>query len=99
MKQICSDCLHYYACAAWNIGSLANTEAGSCANYKSATDMRPVEKTRLTYQKAYKWYRCENCLKIYPERIMDAFNECEYQPKFNFCPNCGAYMQEVQGWK
>lgn len=34
MKQICGDCLHYNACAAWNIGSLANTEAGGCVNFE-----------------------------------------------------------------
>lgn len=34
MKQICGDCLHYNACAAWNIGSLANTEAGNCINFE-----------------------------------------------------------------
>lgn len=34
MKKICGDCLHYNACAAWNIGSLANTEAGGCVNFE-----------------------------------------------------------------
>lgn len=34
MKQICGDCLHYNACAAWNIGSLANTDAGNCINFE-----------------------------------------------------------------
>ena len=42
MKQICGDCLHYNACAAWNIGSLANTEAGSCVNYTPAADVVEV---------------------------------------------------------
>ena len=34
MKQICGDCLHYNACAAWNIGSLANADAGNCINFE-----------------------------------------------------------------
>ena len=93
MKKICGDCLHYGACAAWNIGSLANTEAGNCVNYMHAAEVRPVTKTRWIHQEAYKWYRCENCRKIYPERIMDAFNECEYQPRVNFCPTCGALVE------
>lgn len=49
MKQICGDCLHYYACAAWNIGSLANMEAGSCVNYTPASDVVEV-------------VRCKDCV-------------------------------------
>lgn len=38
MKKICGDCLHYNACAAWNIGGLANTDAGNCINYAKGDD-------------------------------------------------------------
>lgn len=43
----------------------------------------------IEYQPAYKWYRCTECKKVYPAEIMKFFNDCEYKPKFRFCPNCG----------
>lgn len=35
-KQVrkCSECIHEYACSMWNVGSLHNTDATSCANYE-----------------------------------------------------------------
>lgn len=61
MKQICGDCLHYYACAAWNIGSLANTEAGSCVNYTPAANV--VEVVRC--KDCMFWYRCPGKREVY----------------------------------
>ena len=46
MKKICGDCLHYNACAAWNIGSLANTEAGGCVNFEHCHLYDAVEVVR-----------------------------------------------------
>lgn len=31
----CSDCIHEAACGAWNIGSLCDADATSCANYET----------------------------------------------------------------
>ena len=47
----------------------------------------------LIYEKAYRWSRCSNCTKIYPEALFRYFNDCEYQPRFNFCPNCGERIE------
>ena len=47
----------------------------------------------LIYEKAYGWSRCTRCNKIYPEELFRYFNDCEYQPKFNFCPNCGERIE------
>lgn len=33
-NRICGDCVHYYACSAWNVGSLLHTDAATCANYE-----------------------------------------------------------------
>lgn len=59
MKKICGDCEHYSACSSWNIGSLANTDATTCANFK---------------KRAGKWdmievTRCSNCIHWEPECV------------------------------
>ena len=59
-------------------------------------DMRVIAhpKASLIWQPVYGWFRCGACKKVYPNALMNYFNTCEYQPKFNFCPNCGADMRE-----
>ena len=32
--RTCWECLHYEACQAWNIGTLVNTDATHCVNYR-----------------------------------------------------------------
>lgn len=63
MKQICGDCLHYNACAAWNIGSLANTDAGSCVNYTPAADVVKVVRCK----------DCLHCMEYTPEYKKDGY--------------------------
>ena len=45
------------------------------------------------YEAVYHWHRCSICKKVYPEILMQQFNECQYQPRFDFCPNCGSRMR------
>ena len=45
------------------------------------------------YEPAYDWHRCGACKKVYSNVLMEHFNECQYQPRFNYCPNCGARME------
>lgn len=33
--QTCGDCIHEYACAMWNVGSLHNADATHCTNYET----------------------------------------------------------------
>ena len=33
--RTCGECIHEYACAMWNVGSLHNTNAMGCANYET----------------------------------------------------------------
>ena len=55
---------------------------------------QPERKTgQLKYESAYNWFRCNVCRKIYPSEFMQYFDSCQYQPGFNFCPNCGADMR------
>lgn len=58
MKQICGDCLHYNACAAWNIGSLANTDAGSCINFEHIHLYDSVEVVRCKDCKHFEQAEC-----------------------------------------
>lgn len=53
----------------------------------------------LKYEKAYDWYRCNKCGKIYGSDVMKHFNDCQYKPSFNYCPNCGepAEMWKISG--
>ena len=56
---------------------------------------QPERKTgKLIYESAYNWFRCNVCKKIYPPEFLQYFDSCQYQPGFNFCPNCGARMKE-----
>lgn len=36
--RICFECLHYEACQSWNIGSLVNTAADNCVNYRASVN-------------------------------------------------------------
>ena len=36
--RTCKDCIHEYACQAWNIGTLCNSDASSCVNYETVKD-------------------------------------------------------------
>ena len=46
--KICSDCIHYCACAAWNVGSLANTDAGNCVNFQAEGVRQKISWTPFT---------------------------------------------------
>lgn len=48
---------------------------------------------KLIHQAVYKWYRCSNCMKMFDEQLMTYFNDCQYKPQFNFCPNCGERIE------
>ena len=74
MKQICGDCLHYYACAAWNIGSLANTEAGSCVNYTPAADVVEVIRCKDCAIPHNRWTGCSQMNGT----IMEPDDYCSY---------------------
>lgn len=43
----------------------------------------------LRHKKVFGWWQCEGCKKVYPDRVMEAFNDCQYKPRFRYCPNCG----------
>lgn len=36
--RICKDCIHEYACHAWNVGSINNMNADHCTNYETVKD-------------------------------------------------------------
>ena len=61
---------------------------------KDLPSEQPERKTgKLIYESAYNWFRCNVCKKIYPPEFLQYFDSCQYQPGFNFCPNCGARME------
>ena len=63
-------------------------------HFKQLPSAQPERKTgQLKYESAYNWFRCNVCRKIYPSEFMQYFDSCQYQPGFNFCPNCGADMR------
>lgn len=35
---VCSDCIHFYACSMWNVGTLYNTNATNCYNFETYED-------------------------------------------------------------
>lgn len=64
--------------------------------YNAGIEAATVHAT-LTYEKAYTWYRCTNCKAIFPARVLECFDDCEYKPRFRFCPNCGAIIDRKEG--
>ena len=34
----CADCIHEWACQAWNVGTIHEMDAGICANYEAVKD-------------------------------------------------------------
>lgn len=90
MKQICGDCLHYNACAAWNIGSLANTEARNCINFEHIHLYDSVEVVR-----------CKDCKYL---GIKFAYGYCENVSGLHGIVRPESYCsrgerKEVQGWR
>jgi len=51
-KYTCSDCVHRWACAAWNIGSIANMNVTNCANF---------EKFSVNTVQVVRCGECKNC--------------------------------------
>ncbi len=39
--RCCGDCIHEYACQAWNIGTIHFADASGCANYETTRDSTP----------------------------------------------------------
>ena len=37
--RTCGDCIHEYACAMWNVGTLQNTDATNCVNFQRLEDL------------------------------------------------------------
>ena len=33
-NQQCGDCVHHWACATWNVGSIASMDGTNCANFE-----------------------------------------------------------------
>ena len=36
--RTCADCIHEWACQAWNVGTIHEMDAGICANYEAVKD-------------------------------------------------------------
>lgn len=60
---------------------------------KEQPTIEPERAGKWIYEPAYDWHRCGACKKVYSNVLMEHFNECQYQPRFNYCPNCGARME------
>lgn len=90
-KQQCGDCKHYYACAAWNIGSITNMDGTNCANFERYdVNTAPVVRGRWIHgctQGAGTEYCC--CSVCSEDALKDKGGYTEFS---NYCPNCGAKM-------
>lgn len=79
----CGECIHYAACAAWNVGDITNALAKTCANYE-----QPV-RGRWDTVKDYSYgdkpvYECSECGGVVGS-------------VYGYCPYCGARMEADSG--
>lgn len=96
-QRRCGDCVHYEACATWNVGSLLNTDATHCVNYRA--DVRPVvrgEWTEISVDDmgelgSVTSMRCDQC-GLYHNEVYLYGTPTD---NVNFCPHCGADCREV----
>ena len=96
--KVCSDCTHYSACAAWNVGSIASMDGTNCANYERY-DVNGVKRGRwvMDTDPDDGDCRCSNC-----RLCIDALHKrnhntlkllgFELHTFYKFCPNCGCLM-------
>ena len=84
--RICFECLHYEACQSWNIGSLVETAADNCVNYRASVNRgkedlsrkeTPMKITEIHVDEYY----CPAC---------GAENNCDQGcVQDAYCPACG----------
>jgi len=41
-SRTCGECIHEFACAMWNVGTLRNTDATHCTNYERLSDFKKL---------------------------------------------------------
>ena len=45
-SRICFECTHYEACQAWNVGTLVETDATHCVNYRASVGKTNADRLR-----------------------------------------------------
>ena len=45
-SRICFECTHYEACQAWNVGTLVETDATHCVNYRASVGKTNADRIR-----------------------------------------------------
>ena len=56
----CGECIHYYACSSWNVGTLLQTDASHCVNYEKSSKQGNWNKAHSDY-----WtYVCSECGRV-----------------------------------
>ena len=76
-----------------NPDDVSYEDAWAITCIEHAPTIEPERTGKWIYEPAYDWHRCGACKKVYSNVLMEHFNECQYQPRFNYCPNCGARME------
>ena len=80
VKRTCGDCVHEYACGAWNVGSMRNADATHCVNWQKDETWRGHWETAHNIGELV-W--CSEC----------GWTKAEDERHYRFCPNCGAHME------
>ena len=98
-NRVCGDCVHVYACSAWNCGNMYNADASNCVNFSRTSDNAKVGKwvrvTGYCTPGGDPVWACSECGKgmhvygiehgTYGRDIADG--------QWVACPNCGAKME------
>ena len=92
--RVCGDCIHLYACIAWNLGSLRDANAMHCINFQKSEIKHAHWMDENTRPKSAQ-FMCSECgqTAYFPQnnRVPESGRYCGYR----YCPMCGAKMDEV----
>ena len=102
-KRTCGECIHEYACAAWLVGGyIHNMNAANCCNYETVKDSSAyliglLDRNAVPVRHG-KWVHHDDDVMPWDSCSLCGCSAFDLHGA-NYCPNCGAKMDEVDGYE
>lgn len=80
-SRICFECTHYEACQAWNVGTLVETDATHCVNYRASVWKTNADRIRsMSDEELAGFFRdyvaCDDC-PVEPKKCGKGWIPCK----------------------